>query len=565
MNPVTEVNNKNEVNNPLSSEMSDFARTIYESKYAWKDEEGNVVENWEGTAHRVVKNVIGALGYDENTDEFNKLFELVRDRKFLPGGRYLYASGRDLHQTQNCLLLKAEDSREGWADLLAKSAMALQTGAGIGVDYSGIRPSNTPIKRTGGVASGPIPLMKMINEIGRGVMQGGARRSAIWAGLNWSHPDCEEFIRIKDWRQEVRDIKAVDFNFPADMEFTNVSILLDDEFFEAYEDQNHEKHKLAHHIYHLGVQFMVKTAEPGFSVDIGKNAGETLRNACTEVTSHDDSDICNLGSINLARIETIEEMKEVVKYGTLFLLAGTVYSDLPYDEVHKVREQNRRLGLGVMGIHEWLLKRGKKYEPDTDLGNWLDVYASSGEYANEWADKHNLNHPVKTRAIAPTGTIGIIAETTTGVEPIFCVAFKRRYKEAQANGEDIIRYQYVIDPTAKRLIDEGVNPDDIEDAYSLSYNVEKRIAMQAWVQQYVDHGISSTINLPYPITDPTEVADFADLLYGYLPQLRGITCYPDGSRGGQPLTISTYEEAKDKVGVVFEETEERCVGGACGI
>jgi ribonucleoside-diphosphate reductase alpha chain len=555
----------NEVNNEISStEMSEFAKTIYEAKYAWRDEEGNVFEDWAGTARRVVTNVLGALGYDDSSEEFTKLYELVRDRKFLPGGRYLYASGRDLHQTQNCLLLKAEDSREGWADLLKNSAMALQTGAGIGVDYSDIRPSGTIIKRTGGVASGPIPLMKMINEIGRGVMQGGARRSAIWAGLNWAHPDCEEFIRIKDWRQEVRDIKEKDFNFPADMEFTNVSILLDDEFFAAYEDKDHEKHKLAHHIYHLGVQFMVKTAEPGFSVDIGENAGETLRNACTEVTSHDDSDICNLGSINLARIETIEEMEEVVKYGTLFLLAGTVYSDLPYDKVNEVREKNRRLGLGVMGIHEWLLKRGKKYEPDTDLGKWLDVYATSGDLANEWADKHGLNHPIKTRAIAPTGTIGIIAETTTGVEPIFCVAFKRRYKEAKANGEDIIRYQYVIDPTAKRLIDEGVDPDAIEDAYILSYTVEKRIAMQAWVQQYVDHGISSTINLPYPITDPTEVADFADLLYGYLPQLRGITCYPDGARGGQPLTISTYEEAKDKVGVVFEETEERCVGGLCG-
>jgi len=349
------------------------------------------------------------------------------------------------------------------------------------------------------------------------------------------------------------------------MEFTNVSILLDDEFFTAYEDKGHEKHKLAHHIYHLGVQYMVKSAEPGFSVDIGENANETLRNACTEVTSHDDSDVCNLGSINLSRIESIEEMAEVTKYGTLFLLAGTVYSDLPYDEVHVIREKNRRLGLGVMGIHEWLLKNGKKYAPDTDLGKWLEVYATSGELANEWADKHGLNHPVKTRAIAPTGTIGIIAETTTGVEPIFCVAFKRRYKEAQPNGEDIIRYQYVIDPTAKRLIDEGVDPESIEDAYTLSYDVERRIAMQAWIQQYVDHGISSTINLPYPIVDPTEVADFADLLYGYLPSLRGITCYPDGSRGGQPLTISTYEEAKDKVGVVFEETEERCVGGACGV
>lgn len=546
-------------------EMSSFARTIYEQKYAWKDEDGNITEKWFDTAYRVTSNVLGALGYTPDSREFHIVNELIRDRKFMPGGRYLYASGRDLHQTQNCVLLKAEDSREGWAELLKKSAMALQTGAGIGVDYSEVRASGEPIKRTGGTASGPLPLMRMVNEIGRGVMQGGARRSAIWAGLKWSHPDCEAFILMKDWPAEIRALKDRDFNFPCEMEFTNVSILLDDEFFEAYENSDHGKHELAHHIYSLGVKYMVKTAEPGFSVDIGDNAGESLRNACTEVTSHDDSDICNLGSINLSRIESLDEMADAVTYGSLFLLAGTVYSHLPYDKVDEVRAKNRRLGLGVMGIHEWLLKNGKPYGPDEDLAKYLDLYATSTDVAAEWADQHGLSAPIKTRAIAPTGTIGIVAETTTGIEPIFCVAFRRRYKEARTDGPDIVRYQYVIDPTAARLVAQGVDPNSIEDAYMLSYNVERRLEMQAWVQQYVDHAISSTINLPYPIEDPAEVADFAEMLYDYLPGIRGITCYPDGARGGQPLTAIPYEVAKNSLGVVFEETEERCVGGACGV
>lgn len=546
-------------------QMSPFATSVYEQKYAWKNEDGEVVEGWTDTAWRVTANVLGSLGYLPTDEEFQKVFRLIAERKFMPGGRYLYASGRDLHQVQNCLLLKAEDSREGWADLLAKAAMALQTGAGIGVDYSDVRPSGRPIKRTGGVASGPLPLMRMINEIGRGVMQGGARRSAIWAGLNWQHDDCEAFIVMKDWPEAIRKLKEEDFNFPAEMEFTNISVLLDDEFFAAYDDPDHELHERAHHIYNLTVEYMVRSAEPGLSVDIGPNAGETLRNACTEITSSDDSDICNLGSVNLSRIESKEEMEEAVRYGTLFLLAGTVYSDLPYGKVNIVREKNRRLGLGVMGVHEWLLKRGYSYQPTDELGEWMEIYATSTDIAAEYADKHNLSRPIKTRAIAPTGTIGIVAETTTGIEPIFCVAFKRRYKEARADGKDIIRYQYVVDPTAKRLIDSGVDPDSIEDAYMLSYNVERRVAFQAWMQQYVDHAISSTINLPYAITEFAEIKDFADMLYEYLPKLRGITCYPDGARGGQPLTAVPYEVAAGQVGVVFEEDESKCKNGVCGI
>jgi ribonucleoside-diphosphate reductase alpha chain len=552
------------------TEMSPFARSVYEQKYAWKDDDGNVVEDWEDTAFRVASNVLGALGlYNGNhaapDEEIQIVARLIAERKFIPGGRYLYASGRGLHQTQNCLLLRAEDSREGWADLWRKAGMALMTGAGIGIDYSDIRPSGSPIKRTGGFASGPIALMKVVNEIGRGVMQGGARRSAIWAGLNWNHGDIFDFIRIKDWTEEDRERKSRDFNYPMTMEFTNVSVLLDDEFFEAYNNESHELHAHANQVYWLAVRKMISTAEPGFSVDIGEDAGETLRNACTEVTSRDSDDICNLGSINLGRIESIEEMRHVVKYATLFLLAGTVYSDLPYDEVEKIRFKNRRLGLGVMGVHEWLLKRGKPYGPDAELAEWMHVYEESDRHADEWAREYHLTTPVKTRAIAPTGTIGIIGETTTGIEPIYCVAYKRRLREAKANGQDKVTYQYVIDPTAKRLVDEGVDPDTIEDAYMLSYDVERRVEMQAWMQQFVDHGISSTINLPYPITDPVEVVEFGNMLMKHLPNVRGITVYPNGARAGQPYEPVAYEVAASNVGVTFEESEERCASGGCGI
>ncbi len=461
------------------------------------------------------------------------------------------------------MLLRAEDSREGWADLLQKSSLALMTGAGIGVVYSDIRGEGKQIRKTGGHSTGPLSLMQMLNEVGRGIMQGGSRRSAIWAGLHWNHPDIQKFIHIKDWSQDVKDLKAKDFNFPAALDGTNISVILDDEFFEAYNDDTHELYSMAQNVYWETVRQMLKTAEPGFSIDVGVNNGENLRNACTEITSRDDSDICNLGSINLANVTDLSEFERITELGTAFLLAGTVYSDVPYAQVDKIRTKNRRLGLGLMGIHEWLLKNGKKYEKDSELQSYLEVYKTSTSIATKYAKKWDLSRPVKTRAIAPTGSIGILAETTTGIEPIFCIAYKRRYlKHTTWN------YQYVIDPTAKRLIDSGVNPDIIEDAYSIDF--ERRVQFQAWLQKYVDHSISSTINLPSwgsENNNEHKVREYGNILMKHLPHLRGITVYPDAARGGQPLTPVKYSTAVSHIGEVFVEQADLCdiTGkGSCG-
>lgn len=542
--------------------MGPFAVRIMEQKYSQTKIDGSK-ETWPEIAYRVASTVLGAANAPQSQIDITA--RLIAERKFIPGGRYLYATGRPFHQVQNCLLMRAEDSREGWAEHLHKCAMALMTGAGIGIDYSPVRERGALIRRTGGYATGPIALMTMTNECGRGIMQGGARRSAIWAGLNWAHPDIMEFVHLKDWSPEIRAMKERDFNFPAPMDGTNISVQLDDEFFKAYRSEKHPKHKLAQDVYWATVRHMLESAEPGFSVDVGKNAGETLRNACTEVTSHDDSDICNLGSVNMAQIATIEEMLETVKYGTEFLLAGTLYSDIPYEKVGQIRTKNRRLGLGLMGIHEFLLKRGHKYGPCSELAEYMEAYATSTAVAAEKADEWGISRPVKTRAIAPTGTIGIIAETTTGLEPIFCVAYKRRYLKGE-----VWVYEYVIDPAAKRLIDSGVDPDLIEDAYDLAKEPERRIAFQAWLQKYVDHAISSTLNLPAwgsEHNNEGKVQEFGEMLVKYLPQLRGMTCYPDGCRGGQPLTPVKLATALKHSDQVFYETTDVCditKGGSCG-
>lgn len=549
--------------------MSPWAFKQYLDKYSWKDEAGEPIEVWPDTAYRTVRYELGALGYTDHDPEFRALVELIVQRKLIPGGRKLAQAGRPVHQTNNCFLYWCEDSREGWAKLVYKAILALSNGGGIGGVYSDVRPYGTRIMKTGGIGTGPLTPANMVNDAARRIMGGGMRRSAIWAGLHWNHPDIFAWIVEKDWPDEVKEAKrkaaerGEDHKVPAPLDMTNISVILDDHFFDAYRDHDHPDHDLAHEVYWKATEHMVAHGEPGFSIDVGPNAGEHLRNACTEITSADDSDVCNLGSINLARVDTLDEFKEIVRLATLFLLAGTVYSDVPHDEVEIIREKNRRLGLGLMGVHEWLLVRGYRYEMVPELREWLEVYAESTEVAGEWADKHHLSRPIKTRAIAPTGTIGIIGETTTGGEPLFCVAYKRRFLDTDMRW----KFQYVIDPIAHHLVEDMKVPvEQIEDAYMLSYNVERRLQFQADLQEYVDHAIASTINLPYAITDETEVRDFGETLLEYLPRLRGITCYPDGTRAGQPLEAVPYEVALGKTGVTFDDNRDNaCAGGSCGI
>ena len=243
---------------------------------------------------------------------------------------------------------------------------------------------------------------------------------------------------------------------------------------------------------------------------------------------------------------------------------------LPYGKVYETRAKNRRLGLGLMGIHEWLIQRGSK---SPELHNWLSVYKGvSDKQSKETAERLSLSVPVANRAIAPTGSIGILAGTSTGVEPIFAVAYKRRY----LRGNSRWVYQYVVDSAAQELIDRyGASPDGVESALDLAGDYERRMAFQADVQDYVDMSISSTINLPAwgsKLNNEDTVPQFAETLAYYAPRLRGFTCYPDGSRGGQPLTSVPYSEAVKKLGEEFDEhveTHDICdisgTGGSCGV
>ena len=535
---------------------TDLGRNIFHNKYAH-----NRYETWGDRAQAVVNAVCGDNQGTETPlltkTERDQLTQYLTEFKWLPGGRYLWYAGRKARFYNNCYLLKAEeDTREEWADLWRRAGSCLMTGGGIGIDVSAFRPKGRTLSKTGGVSSGPIPFLLATNEIGRNVMQGGSRRSAMYGSLNWRHEDAAEFLTVKNWDDETRARKEADFNAAAPLDMMNISLNYDDQWLSDMDNE----------IFLTNVKQAMMTGEPGFSFNFGDKQSETLRNACCEIVSSDDSDVCNLSSINLAEIKDIEELKDVVHLVTKFLMCGLRRAELPYQKVYDVRQRNSRLGLGLMGMHEWLLKNGHRYEVTDELKQWLKVYRNeSDKTARDTANEWHMVNPKGVRAIAPTGTISILAGTTSGIEPVYSVAFKRRYLTEGTRW----KHEYVVDGTAQTLIDMGISPKKIESAVDLAADPERRIKFQYDVQRYVDQAISSTINLPAwgsELNNEGLIGQYALWIQKYAKGLRGLTVYPDGARGGQPLTVVPYEEAIKHKGIVFEDhNEEQCLSGVCGI
>lgn len=846
-----------------------FAYNIFMDRYSLDRK-----ETWSDTCKRVVSSVCSQLDKDEQEE----VYKIMYNRWFIPGGRYLHSSGREYHQCFNCYAFRAEDSREGWGDLLHKIAVATMSGGGCGVDYSALREEGALIKKTGGRSSGPLSLVHAVNEAARFIRNGGDRRAALWAGLSWKHPDIYKFMDLKNISEAVQIMKSTDSNFPVPMELTNISTIYDTDFFVAIENHKHPEHNKAKQIWDKNCLNSFSTGEPGFSFNFGKD-NESLRNACQpsfakflkqegivefkdvnvgdkiwagdrwtnvirkwsngikpvykfsftggtfigtedhkiplkdgnkievkdakyitiwsgpnawqpkqidqqdvmdglvigdggvhkasgnlvglyigkkdtdyfndsintyilkyrpgistgfyevkttikynelpktyeryipdrfyygslekkcgflrglfsangnslktriclkqssrklieqvqeilnsigissyittnkknqikfsngtyeskesydinisannrdrffdivgfiqkyktckpkrkrtmkyglskltkkeflgeyevfnitvddpehvywtggclvsnccEYTTEDDSDSCNLGTIWLNSIPNKTELKKTIKLATKFLICGGLYSDIPSQRMREVRMKNNNIGLGLGGIHEWLIERGYDYECPPELHKWLRTYEEeSTAEAYMFSKQLNIAVPKHVRAVAPTGTISALAGTSSGIEPCYCKAYKRRYRK----GNDYV-YQYVVDGTIKRMMDKGIDVSKIKDAYEIPF--KQRIKFQADVQNYIDMGISSTINMhPWGSekNNKDTLKDYSDILLKYARKLRGFTTYPDGSRSGQPLERVSLEEALKNEGRIFED-KDSCKSGVCG-
>jgi len=527
-----------------------FGQDIFLQKYMH-----NGCETWSDLARTLADDVCASWLHRDEVDE---IAYLIREMKFVPAGRYLYYAGRDTKFFNNCFAMHATDTREGWSELIGNSVNALMCGGGVGAYYGLIRPRGSLLQRTGGVASGPVPLMMMMNEAGRHVQQGGSRRSALWAGLPWWHRDIPEFIEAKNWSREVQLAKAVNFNYPAPLDMTNISVCLDDSFL--------EQPNLA--LFHKIVRQMCWNGEPGLAFNFGASLMEVCRNACTEFISQHDSDVCNLGSLNLSRIHTLKEFRHVTRLAAKFLVCGSLKSELPYQKCRDVRRDHRKIGLGLMGVHEWLLARGYNYQVVPELHTWLKAYKDySEDGANALTDNIGLPRLERYRAVAPSGTISILAGTSSGMEPLFSLAAYRRYLEGSR-----WRAQYYVDPTAEYIVKHyDIDPNTIETAYKLASRPEQRIKFQADLQDYVDMGISSTLNLPEwgsMHNNEDTVGGLAMLIRQYMPRLRGITAYPNNGRAGQTLTEVPMDEAQAKAGVVYDAqsaVDQQCKSGVCSM
>lgn len=528
------------------TQLSPWAETIFKRTYAFDDN-----ETWEGCANRVSDTV--ANDYDQK----KRFFNLINDRIFIPGGRYLFSSGREIFANSNCYGFMAQDSREGWAGLLHDVTLCLSTGGGLGVNYSEVRERGSRIGRLGGTATGPTALMQMVNEVARHVYAG-QRRSALWAGLHWKHPDIYEFLTIKDWDDNIKQMKSLHFNYPAPLDMTNISVIIDNDYLHQLADKN--PHVMALHADIC--ERMTRTGEPAFRNEsriFEDDPGAITGNACQEATLH-DNDNCNLGSIVMPRILNINHLIEVTQTATEFLYNGSVKATYPTGSIGAVAHRLRRIGMGIMGLHEWMIMHGTNYRWTSELEEWMNIWKlTSDESARSYARKLRGNVPITTRAIAPTGTISIIAETTSGIEPMFCKAYKRRYIDKMDH-----KFQYVIDPVADRLHKHGHSIDDIEDAYELSTSVTRRLDVQSNVQRYVDQAISNTINLPAHEEYKHMNEHISSCITENMHSLKGVTCYPDGARSGQPLTSVNWEEAYENQGKIFEQSGD-CAAGGCGL
>lgn len=530
--------------------MSNTLTSQFEKKYL------GTGETWADLAHRVATSLLGdaltqKTGRRVPADIIVRAEELLREKKIVMGGRINYATAArpDRRHLFNCINLAVEeDSRYGWRQIVSRTMDAFMTGAGIGVNYSLVRPKGSVIGGLRGTAadkaSGSLSLMEPVDKIGASVAQGGSRRGATLALLHWKHGDIIDFLRVK------RDN-------PTALTSTNLSVLLDDDFLDAYRSRD----ELAWTVWELLIEGMLTVGDPGIVTAFVPFEREVYTNACGEARSLEPNVPCVLGHWNVATV-TEEERAEVINTLTLLLLGASVVSDVPFPAVGDVVEKYRQIGVGFFGLGSSLALHGEPYAPNDRIRHLLATWQQvSDEAAERWSRYLSISTPTKVRAIAPTGSSSAVAGVSSGIEPPFAHATARRFS---MNGLTYVTKHR--DSVTERLVRQGVAPSDIETAHDLGRTLDglqRRLDMLALVQLHTDQAVSVTFNLPAPEERQWTAEQFSDLLMRYLPYLRGFTAYPNGSRADQPLQVIAWEEADTTTAVVDNSTQQ-CRSGLCG-
>jgi len=564
----------------VNAALSQNAKTVLEKRYLRKEDSGKPLETPADMFRRVAKNIASADSYYRKTageiakteEEF---FDMMTNFEFLPNSPTLMNAGRDLQQLSACFVLSIDDSMESIFETIKDTAIIHKSGGGTGFSFSRLRAKNSPVRSTGGISSGPVSFMKVFNAATQAVKQGGTRRGANMGILRVDHPDVLEFITCKENDKEIT-------NF-------NISIALTEDFIdrairnEEYEliDPRTKKcvQKLrAKEVLDLIIKMAWKNGEPGI-VFIDRINRDNPTPSVGEIESTNPCgeqpllpyESCNLGSVNLSKMVNGGEIDwkklgQTVEKSVHFLDNVIDMNSYPLKRIETTTKANRKIGLGVMGFADMLFMLGVRYDSEdaiqlaekimkfvleTSMAASEKLALERGAFPNfQKSIFSGRSKPLRNATlttIAPTGTLSIVANCSSGIEPIFAISYVRNIMD---NTKLIEVHPYFKEVAEKRgFYSEGLMesiaqkgtisavaevPEDTRRLFVTAHDIAPtwHIKMQAAFQKYTNNAVSKTVNLPHEAT----IDDVRQIyMLAYQSDCKGLTIYRDRSRDEQVL------------------------------
>ncbi len=575
-------------------DLSPNAKTVLERRYLKKDTDGRIQEMPAQMFHRVADHIARAeMNYDDNADVKNvaeQFYALMADFRFLPNSPTLMNAGRRLGQLAACFVLPIEDSMEGIFDSLKNAAIIHKSGGGTGFSFSRLRPKNSMVGTTGGIASGPISFMKIFNTATEQVKQGGTRRGANMAILRVDHPDIQEFIHCKATHTELNNFNISVGITEAFMEAVNAEAMYD-----LVDPRNGKPVGAlnAREIYEALVEQAWKNGDPGI-IFLDRINRDNPTPALGEIESTNPCgeqpllpmEACNLGSINLSKLVVEKQGKTRLDYDALkstvwtavrFLDDTIDMSRYPLAAIDRMVKGNRKIGLGIMGFADLLFQlripynsemalvlaeevmgfiQVESHQASLALAKQRGVFPNYGK-SRFCDDRAAAYRNATTTTIAPTGTLSIISNCSSGIEPLFALSFVRtvmdndELMEVNPHFEAVARQQgFYSEALMEAIAGAGTIahmdeiPDAVKQVFVTAHDIspEWHLRMQAAFQKHTDNAVSKTVNLARDAT-VADVRKIYDLAWEL--DCKGVTIYRDGSKENQVLSLSTAEKEED--------------------